>query len=57
MSKVHTLLKATRHTAPYPGVTDRNPMTSAKATNPKELLIVLMRSMGSGKGHVTILET
>ena len=50
-SKVHTLVKVTRHSAPHVGVTHRKPLGSAKATNPKELLMVVAASMGSGKGH------
>ena len=50
-SKVHTLLKMTRHKAPHLGVIHRKPLRSAKAANPKELLMVLAPSMGNGKGH------
>ena len=48
-SKVHTLLKRTRHRAPHLG--HRKPLKTAKATNPKELLMVLAPSVGSNKGQ------
>ena len=51
-SQVHTLLKVTRRRAPHLRVTHHNPLGSAKATNPKDLLMVLAQSMGSDKGHV-----
>ena len=50
-SKIHTRVKVTRHRAPHRGVSHRKPLGSAKGTNPKELLMVLAPSMGSGKGH------
>ena len=50
-SKIRTLLRMTRHRAPHRGVTQRKPLGSAKGINPKELLMVLAPSMGSGKGH------
>ena len=50
-SKVHTLLGVGRHRAPHIGVTHGEPLESAKATNPTELLMVLTPSLGSSKGH------
>ena len=52
-SKVHTLLKMTRHRPPHSGVTHRKPLSSAKATDPKELLVVLAPSKGSSRDHCT----
>ena len=56
-SKVHTLLKMTRHRAPHSGVTHRKPLGSAKATDPKELLVVLARSVSSSKGDYKVFES
>ena len=50
-SKVHTMFKAGRHRAPHIGITHRKPLRTAKATDPKELLMVLAPSVGSSKGH------
>ena len=50
-SKVHTRLKMTCHKAPHSGVTHLKFLGSAKATDPKELLMVLAPSVGSSKGH------
>ena len=50
-SKVHALLKRTRHRAPHLGGTQRKPLESANATNPKELVMVLARSVDSSKGQ------
>ena len=50
-SKVHTLLKRTRHRAPHLGVTHRKPLRSTKATNPKEILMALAPSVRSSKGQ------
>ena len=50
-STIHPLVKVTRHKAPHEGVTHRKPPKPAKASNPKELLMVLAPSMGNGKGH------
>ena len=50
-SEVHTIVKKARHRARHLGVTHRKPLRSAKVTNPKELLMVLTRSVGSSKGH------
>ena len=33
------------------GITHRKPLRTAKATDPKELLMVLAPSVGSSKGH------
>ena len=54
-SKVHALLKMTRHKAPHSGVTHRKPLGSAKATDPKELL--LAPRVGSSKGHCRVLQS
>ena len=40
-SEVHTMFKASRHRAPHVCVTHRKPLRTAKATDPKELLMVL----------------
>ena len=50
-SKVHTMFKAGRHRAPHIRITHRKPLRTAKATDPKELLMVLAPSVGSSKGH------
>ena len=50
-SKVHTMFKASRHMAPHFDVTRRKHLGTAKATDPKELLMVLAPSVGSSKGH------
>ena len=50
-SKVHTLLKRTRHRAPHLSVTHRKSLKSTKATNTKELLTVRAPIVGSSKGH------
>ena len=50
-SKVHTMFKASRHGAPHVCVTNRKPLRIAKATDPKELLMVLALSLNSSKGH------
>ena len=50
-SKVHTMFKAGCHRAPHIGITHRKPLRTAKATDPKELLMVLAPSVGSSKGH------
>ena len=50
-SKVHTMFKASRHGAPHVCVTHRKPLRTAKATDHKELLMVLAPSVGSSKGH------
>ena len=54
---VHALLKMTCHRAPHTGVTHREALRSAKATNPKELLMVLAPSVGSSKGHCKVFES
>ena len=56
-STVHTLFEMTRHRAPYSGVTHRKPLGSAKATEPRELLMVLAPSLGSSKGHCKAFES
>ena len=50
-SKVHTMFKASRKRAPRVCVTHRKPLGTAKATDPKELLMVLAPGVGSSKGH------
>ena len=50
-SKVHTMFKASRHRAPHVHVTNCKPLRTAKARDPKELLMVLAPSVGSSKGH------
>ena len=50
-SEVHTMFKASRHRAPHIGITHRKPLRTAKATDPKELLMVLAPSVGSSTGH------
>ena len=50
-SKVHTMFKASRHRARHIGITHRKPLRTAKAQDPKELLMVLAPSVGSSKGH------
>ena len=55
--KVHTLLKMTRHRAGHLGVTHRKPLRPAKATNTKELLMVLAPSVGSSKGQSKSFES
>ena len=56
-SKAHTLFQMTRHKAPHSGVTLRKPLGSAKATHPKELLMVLAPSVGSSKGHCRLFKS
>ena len=56
-SKDHTLFKMTRHRAHHNCVTHRKPLRSAKATDPKELLMVLAPSVGSSKGHCKVFES
>ena len=50
-SKVQTMFKASRHRAAHVDVTHRKPLGTAKATDPKELLMVLAPSVGGSKGH------
>ena len=50
-STVHTMFKASRHRGPHVCVTHRKPLRTAKATDPKDLLMVLAPSVGSSKGH------
>ena len=50
-SKVHTMFKASHHKAPHVDVTHRKPLRTAKATDPKERLVVLAPSVSSSKGH------
>ena len=50
-SKVHTMFKAGPERAPHIGITHPKPLRTAKATDPKELLMVLAPSVGSSKGH------
>ena len=45
------MLKASRHGAPHVCATHHKPLGTAKATDPKELLMVLAPSVGSSKGH------
>ena len=56
-SQVHTMFKMTRHRAPRIDVTHRKPLVTAKATDPKELLMVLAPSVGSSKGHYKEFES
>ena len=56
-SKVHTLLKRTRHRAPHLDVTPRKPLRSAKATNPKELLMVLAPSVAAARAMLKNLRS
>ena len=56
-SKIHTMFEMTRHRAPHIDVTHRKPLGSAKATDPKELLMVLAPSVGSSKGHCRLFES
>ena len=56
-SKVHTPLKMTCHREAHLGITHRKPLRSAKATNPKERLMVLAPSVGSSKGYSKELES
>ena len=51
-SKVHTLFEMT-----HSGVKYRKPLGSAKATDPKELLMVIAPSVGSNKGHCRLFES
>ena len=55
-SKVHTMFEMTRRRAPHIDVTHRKPLGSAKATYPKELLMVHAPSVGSSKGHCRLFE-
>ena len=48
-SKVHTMFKTTRHRAPRVDVTHRKPLGTAKATDAKEILMVLAPSEGHYK--------
>ena len=56
-SKVHTMFKMSRHRALRVDVTHRQPLGTANATDPKELLMVLAPSMGSSKGHCRVFES
>ena len=55
--KLHTLFEMTRRRAPHNGVTYRKPLGSAKATDPKDLLMVLALSMGSNNGHCRLFQS
>ena len=55
--KVYTLFEMTRHRVPHSGVTNGKPLGSAKATGPKDLLMVLAPSAGSSKGHCRLFES
>ena len=50
-SKVHTMFKASRHRAPHVDVAHGKSLGTAKATDTKELWMVLAPSVGSSKGH------
>ena len=54
---VHTMFKMSRHRAPHVDVTHCKPLGTAKATDPKELLMVLAPSVGSSKGHCRVFES
>ena len=51
------MFKTTRHRAPRVDVTHRKPLGTAKATDPKELLMVPAPSVGNSKGHYKEFES
>ena len=53
----HTMFKTTRHRAPRVDIPHRKPLGTAKATDPKELLMVLAPSVGGSKGHYKEFES
>ena len=56
-SKLQTMFGRTRYKAPHIDVTHRKTLGSAKATDTKELLMVLAPSVGSSKGHWGLFES